>query len=371
MKNESNSQHQKPTTGGMPVKVHDFLTEKQRRAITCLLEARTVSEAADLAEVSRRQLNRWRNDPLFLEEYHRQSDHLHSFALASLKGRTAEAVETLAGCLRSKDEKVRLTAASRIIEHSLKTKTLEMNQEQASETGFAVNRSELFDVYQDRLQAMSELADLYFSKTMHVVSELDPIDWQRIVFFVLPNSEWRTLTEKIGAPDVYGIQNAALFFLGALFGISYPDILKMWKRFLDLLVPGCNSLERHEVRVALTNTLRKLDLPPAEETEEIMDLVRERVRVLLDQALDTDPFLEDDKDDSGSDPEPPSSPEPGTEEVHTGIGQDKPEKVGGQSQDVNNSSGAGAGAAQAAPERPRLRRRYFKRLSSEGTSPQE
>ena len=69
-----------------------LLSMKQRRAIPILIAAPTKSEGARRAGISLSQLNRWFRDPLFVKEYHRQCDLVLSFALASMKGHTDEAV---------------------------------------------------------------------------------------------------------------------------------------------------------------------------------------------------------------------------------------------------------------------------------------
>ncbi len=109
------------------------LSPQQTKAIYHLLEAPTVAEAARLAGVSRSTIYNWLGCPAFrakLETAQRADDQARLNALRAL---VPAAIKSLEGLLASKDERIRLRAASEII----KTYQSLASKEEVSEPLFA------------------------------------------------------------------------------------------------------------------------------------------------------------------------------------------------------------------------------------------
>ena len=171
---------------------------------------------------------------------------------------------------------------------------------------------------------------------------------------------------------MYGAQNASLFFLGAVLGLSNPGILELWQKFTCLLSPGKDPWARQEARTTLMHKIKMLDLPPGVEVDEMVSHLRELVITGLDQDLDIE-FAQEDNTatDLSSDPESPSSH--GSEDmvVQNGIDQGNSMKRNKKAQKKKNPSGAWMDTDQGNPKHPRLRRRLISRPESEGTLPRK
>ncbi len=89
------------------------LTPKKRRAIACLMTARTVEDAAEQAQVSRRTLFTWMTEPNFLVELRKAEGAAISEAVRALIADLRANHETLRALRDNTDESssVRLRAA--------------------------------------------------------------------------------------------------------------------------------------------------------------------------------------------------------------------------------------------------------------------
>lgn len=183
--------------------------------------------------------------------------------------------------------------------------------------------------------------------------------------------------------DIGGIQDAALFCLGAIAGHFHPDIAKLYIKYMRLSRSNKSDKALLEAQNKLKQRLRTFDLPPPEEVDPFVSSLREPVREYLDAepislnslyqeegyGLWENMSFEDEAADLSSDSEPPSSPKAVGEDVQNGNDQDTSAEQDGHAQDMNISSGAGTDMAQADPERPRRHRRFIKQPKSEGTLP--
>jgi DNA-binding transcriptional MerR regulator len=109
----------------------DKLTIKQERAVCCLLESRTLSEAAKKAGIGERTLYGWLRSPLFVEAYRRARRQIFSQNMTRLQRLSSGAVDLLSDVLTDDNERgsVRVTASKTVLENSLKILEIEDNQE--------------------------------------------------------------------------------------------------------------------------------------------------------------------------------------------------------------------------------------------------
>jgi hypothetical protein len=102
------------------------LTPQQQRAITALLNARNVREAAALSKVAERTLWRWLSDPDFIAGLRHAESSLLDAATRRLLTMQDGALDTLQGLLSGAvvDDGVKLRAALGILAHVLKLREL-------------------------------------------------------------------------------------------------------------------------------------------------------------------------------------------------------------------------------------------------------
>lgn len=103
------------------------MERKQEIAITALLTAPTIQQAAKIAEVGESTLWRWLQIPEFEKAYRDAKKKTVSQAINRLQQITGEAVETLREIMNDKESPahVRVTAAKTIIEQSIKAVEIE------------------------------------------------------------------------------------------------------------------------------------------------------------------------------------------------------------------------------------------------------
>ena len=96
------------------------MTPKQTRAIEALLTARSVVQAAELANVSARTLFRWLSDADFKAAYQAASRARLDTAVGKLRALAHDAVETLRTGLAAEAEPVRVRAAVAVLDFAIK-----------------------------------------------------------------------------------------------------------------------------------------------------------------------------------------------------------------------------------------------------------
>ena len=103
------------------------ITRKREHAISALLGAPTVQEAAQVAQVGERTLWRWLQEPEFQRAYMQARRQVVSQAVARLQQATGEAVEGLQEVLKNDDasSSAKVSAARTILELSFKALELE------------------------------------------------------------------------------------------------------------------------------------------------------------------------------------------------------------------------------------------------------
>lgn len=110
----------------------NYLTDKQRKVISLVLAAPSISEGCRRADISREMFYRWRAVPAFQEEFKRQRDEGIEEALHTLKASLTEATGTLIALLKadgSMGEGTRLKASLAILECVFKARELEEIEE--------------------------------------------------------------------------------------------------------------------------------------------------------------------------------------------------------------------------------------------------
>jgi hypothetical protein len=101
------------------------LTPRQRRAIQCLLESRSVEAGCAAAKISRSTYYVWTEQASFKAELDRQRAELIAQGFAVLAQTTAKAIETLAGLLDAGDNRLKRLAARDVLATYLKHKELD------------------------------------------------------------------------------------------------------------------------------------------------------------------------------------------------------------------------------------------------------
>ena len=93
------------------------LTNRQYRAIECLLMSPTVADAANKAEVSRATLYRWLKTPAFRAVYNRRHAEALLFFKANTRELFFEVLDDLRSQLRSPDPRMRMQANETIMKY--------------------------------------------------------------------------------------------------------------------------------------------------------------------------------------------------------------------------------------------------------------
>ena len=96
------------------------LTKKQFKVIAKVLESRSIVEGVENAKISRTTFYEWLKVPEFKAELERQQKEIVTLALHDLKSCTSEAVSVLRALLTADSERIRLSAASTIIDQMSK-----------------------------------------------------------------------------------------------------------------------------------------------------------------------------------------------------------------------------------------------------------
>ncbi len=98
------------------------ISNNQQRAVLALLQARSISEAAEQAGVGTRTLERWlAEDPAFVREFRSTRTRVTEEAIAQLQGSAVEAVECLRRNLHDPaPASVQVRAAVAILEQAMR-----------------------------------------------------------------------------------------------------------------------------------------------------------------------------------------------------------------------------------------------------------
>jgi hypothetical protein len=100
------------------------MTASQERALACLLEAKTVSEAASLSGVSVRTLHRWLQLLEFKAAYAEARKALVDGAIVRLQGASSKSADCLVGLLDSDKPGIALAAAKEILRIAVESLSL-------------------------------------------------------------------------------------------------------------------------------------------------------------------------------------------------------------------------------------------------------
>jgi len=101
------------------------LTARQVRFLPVLLAKPNYTEACKAGRVSRDTLYEWLKDPAFKAELERRREELVAQGFALLSQNVAKAVETLAGLLDTKDDRLKRLAARDILDQHVKFRELD------------------------------------------------------------------------------------------------------------------------------------------------------------------------------------------------------------------------------------------------------
>ena len=96
--------------------------QKKERAISALLQAESLREAAKGAGISETTLHRWLKDEAFQTAYRAAKREVVNHAICRLQRSSGQAVETLEGVMKDEDNPAtsRVSAAKIILEMALK-----------------------------------------------------------------------------------------------------------------------------------------------------------------------------------------------------------------------------------------------------------
>jgi hypothetical protein len=98
------------------------LTENQLMALPFIIAARSMTEAAEKAGISRNTLYEWQKNPAFKAELQRQREAVVEEALEQLKMNTVKAVDNLGALLDFQNVGFRRTVSLDILKHVLKAR---------------------------------------------------------------------------------------------------------------------------------------------------------------------------------------------------------------------------------------------------------
>jgi len=95
------------------------LSARQERAIAAVMDSASIAAAMKKANIHRTTFYAWlRDDPLFATALKERQEALHAVAMADLKAMLAQAVEELGALMKSRDERIRLSAAKEILDRT-------------------------------------------------------------------------------------------------------------------------------------------------------------------------------------------------------------------------------------------------------------
>lgn len=92
------------------------LSEQQYTAVSLLLTGLTQKDVAEAISVDKGTVYRWHNDPHFVAELRQQRLDMHESSIDKLRGLAQQAIDVLAEGLNSEHERVRMRAASKILD---------------------------------------------------------------------------------------------------------------------------------------------------------------------------------------------------------------------------------------------------------------
>jgi hypothetical protein len=98
------------------------LTDRQLKAIPIIVTSPTYSEACKKARLNRTTFYEWLKMPEFKAELNRQRDEIAAEAFGVLSQSLTKAVETLAGLLDNKDDRLKRLTAKDIIDFIVRHK---------------------------------------------------------------------------------------------------------------------------------------------------------------------------------------------------------------------------------------------------------
>jgi len=98
------------------------LTARQTKAIPFIVSSPTYTEGVEKAKVSRKTFYSWLKQPEFKAELDRQREEVAAEAFGVLSQSLTKAVETLAGLLDNKDDRLKRLAAKDIIDFIIRHK---------------------------------------------------------------------------------------------------------------------------------------------------------------------------------------------------------------------------------------------------------
>lgn len=125
----------------MKSKENPPLTPRQLQVIPHILACSTYEQAAKLAKISPKQIHEWLLNSTFKRELSDRRREAYCHALFNLKTSSSKAVETLTSLLDDEDPRIRLTAADKILIHTLKGVEYLGFEERLSEVENEVNRA--------------------------------------------------------------------------------------------------------------------------------------------------------------------------------------------------------------------------------------
>jgi len=103
----------------------DNLSDKQLKAISLILSAKTLEEGCRQAEISKQTFYNWMGNSDFKNEITRQRDEVVREGLHNLKVSIKKAVSVLIECLDSNDASIKRRAANDLLTHCLRLREIE------------------------------------------------------------------------------------------------------------------------------------------------------------------------------------------------------------------------------------------------------
>ena len=92
------------------------LSIQQKNAIDLLLTGKNDRQVAEFVGVERVTVNNWRNrKPEFIDELNRRRHELFESEMNRLRSLIASSVEALSECINSRDERIKLAAATTLL----------------------------------------------------------------------------------------------------------------------------------------------------------------------------------------------------------------------------------------------------------------
>jgi Helix-turn-helix of insertion element transposase len=99
-----------------------MLTNRQKSAIPAIVASPTYSEGCEKAQINRTTFYEWLKEPEFKAELDRQRDEITTEAFGVLSQSLTKAVESLAGLLDNKDDRLKRLACKDVIDFIIRHK---------------------------------------------------------------------------------------------------------------------------------------------------------------------------------------------------------------------------------------------------------